>query len=113
MGPAADMPTLPPTMMSSSHEDVNMGMLSMDNILSSGFLDRCLVRVYDLLLSSVLLMMPFRKNWNRVFEHHGGSQWGVCAWSYGEWADRATFWYDDPDITLWHHSLLRSASQDT
>jgi hypothetical protein len=43
MGPVADMSTFPPTMMSSNHEDVNMGMLSMDNILSSGFWDSVLM----------------------------------------------------------------------
>ena len=41
MGPVADMSTFPPTM--SSHEDVNVGMLSMDNILSSGFWDSVLM----------------------------------------------------------------------
>lgn len=42
MGPVADMSTFPPTMAPNPSED-NMGSLTMDNILSSGFWDSVLV----------------------------------------------------------------------
>lgn len=42
MGPVADMSTFPPTMAANPSED-NMGMLTMDSILSSGFWDSVLV----------------------------------------------------------------------
>jgi len=41
MGPVADMSTFPPTMANSQPDD--LGMLSMDSILSSGFWDNVLV----------------------------------------------------------------------
>jgi hypothetical protein len=42
MGPVADMSTFPPTMAPNPSEN-NMGSLTMDNILSSGFWDSVLV----------------------------------------------------------------------
>jgi hypothetical protein len=42
MGPVADMSTFPPTMATNTSDD-NIGMLSMDSILSSGFWDSVLV----------------------------------------------------------------------
>lgn len=42
MGPVADISTFPPTMAPHPSED-NMGTLTMDNILSSGFWDSMLV----------------------------------------------------------------------
>ncbi|KAF9469416.1 fungal-specific transcription factor domain-containing protein [Collybia nuda] len=46
MGPVADMSTFPPTMAPNPPED-NMGALTMDNILSSGFWDSVLVPGYN------------------------------------------------------------------
>jgi hypothetical protein len=46
MGPVADMSTFPPTMAPNPSEDA-MGMLTMENILSSGFWDSMLVPGYN------------------------------------------------------------------
>ncbi|KAI0053938.1 hypothetical protein FA95DRAFT_1579033 [Auriscalpium vulgare] len=46
MGPVADISTFPPTMATGRVDD-NMGMLSMDSILSSGFWDNVLVPGYS------------------------------------------------------------------
>ncbi|KAI0062372.1 hypothetical protein BV25DRAFT_1804016 [Artomyces pyxidatus] len=47
MGPVADISTFPPTMAASRPDDLSMGMLSMDSILSSGFWDNVLVPGYS------------------------------------------------------------------
>ncbi|KAF5369179.1 hypothetical protein D9615_009987 [Tricholomella constricta] len=47
MGPVADMSTFPPTMAPNPPPEDNMGALTMDNILSSGFWDSVLVPGYN------------------------------------------------------------------
>jgi len=47
MGPVADISTFPPTMAPYPPEDNNMGVLAVDNILSSGFWDSMLVPGYN------------------------------------------------------------------
>ena len=64
MGPVADISTFPPTMAPYPPED-NMGLLAVDNILSSGFWDSMLVpgkfkATSSAFFSFVMLKLPFR-----------------------------------------------------
>ena len=100
MGPVADLSTFPPTMAASRPGEDNMGMLSIDNILSGGFWDNVLVpgecraRCAVLVLVLALVLMVILVVAGRVFEPHGGPQRGLRVRRGRQRVHHAAFWRD-------------------
>ena len=73
MGPVADMSTFPPTMANTQPDD--LGLLSMNSILSGGFCDNVLVpgEFVDVVQSEIDINIIYR-----LFQPYGRAEWGLC-----------------------------------